>query len=46
MIGTGNSTSVSYKWNTRKAASGTHTISAIAKDKAGNQSSTSVQVKK
>ena len=46
MVGTGNSTSVSYKWNTKKAASGTHTISAIAKDKSGNQSSTSVQVKK
>jgi hypothetical protein len=46
MVSSGNSTSVSYKWNTRKAASGTHTISAVAKDKAGNQSSTSVQVKK
>lgn len=46
MVGTGNGTSVSYKWNTKKAASGTHTISAVAKDKSGNQSSTSIQVKK
>jgi subtilisin family serine protease len=46
MVSTGNSTSVSYKWNTKKAASGTHTISAVAKDMADNQSSTSIQVKK
>lgn len=46
VVSTGNSTSLSYKWNTRKAASGTHTISAIAKDKSGNQSSTAIQVKK
>jgi len=46
MVSGGNSTSVSYKWNTKKAASGTHTISAIAKDTSGNQSSTSIQVKK
>ena len=46
MVSTGNSASVSYKWNTRKAASGTHTISATAKDAAGNQTSTAIQVKK
>jgi subtilisin family serine protease len=46
VVATGNSASISYKWNTKKAASGTHTISATAKDTSGNQSSTSVQVKK
>jgi thermitase len=46
MMSTGNSSSVSFKWNTRKAASGTHTISATAKDASGNQTSTTIQVKK
>jgi hypothetical protein len=46
VVSTGNSASVSYKWNTRKAASGTHTISATAKDAAGNQTSTAIQVTK
>lgn len=46
IVSSGNSASVSYKWNTRKAAIGTHTISATAKDVAGNQSSVSIQVKK
>lgn len=35
---------LSYTWNTRKAASGTHTIQVIAKDAAGNSSTSSVQV--
>jgi hypothetical protein len=35
---------LSYNWNTRKATSGTHTVQAIAKDAAGNTSSTSVSV--
>jgi hypothetical protein len=46
VVSTGNSTSISYKWNTKKAASGTHTISATAKDKSGNQTSAAIQVKK
>ena len=46
MVSTGNSSSVSFKWNTRKAASGTHTISATAKDASGNQTSTTIQVNK
>ena len=41
-MGTGGS--LAYSWNTRKVAYGTHTIQAIAKDAAGNTSSTSVQV--
>ena len=46
VVGTGNSASISYKWNTKKVASGAHTISATAKDAAGNQTSTTIQVKK
>jgi hypothetical protein len=46
VVSTGNSTSISYKWNTKKSASGTHTISATAKDKSGNQTSAAIQVKK
>ena len=42
--GTGGS--LAYSWNTRKVAYGTHTIQAVAKDAAGNTSSTSVQVTK
>ncbi|MBK4735215.1 S8 family serine peptidase [Noviherbaspirillum pedocola] len=40
----GTGATLSYSWNTRKLASGTHTIQVVAKDAAGNQSSTSVQV--
>lgn len=43
---TGNSTSMSYRWNASKAASGTHTISAVAKDRAGNQATVAIQVSK
>jgi hypothetical protein len=40
----GAGSSLSYSWNTRKLASGTHTVQAVAKDAAGNTSTTSVQV--
>jgi thermitase len=40
----GAGSSLAYSWNTRKLASGTHTIQAVAKDAAGNTSTTSVQV--
>lgn len=40
--GTGGS--LSYNWNTRKVASGSYTITAVAVDAAGNQSSSTVQV--
>ena len=43
---TGNSTSMSYRWNTNKAASGLHTISAVAKDRSGNQATVAIQVSK
>lgn len=37
---------LSYNWNTRKAASGSHTISVTATDAAGNRASQSVSVSK
>jgi thermitase len=40
----GAGSSLAYSWNTRKVASGTHTIQAVAKDAAGNTTTTSVQV--
>jgi subtilisin family serine protease len=46
MVSTGNSASVSSKWNTRKVKSGAHTISATAKDAAGNQTTATIQVTK
>jgi hypothetical protein len=46
MVSTGNSGSLTYKWNTKKAGKGTHTLKATAKDTSGNQSSVSIQVTK
>jgi thermitase len=43
-VATSNSGSISYKWNSRKSSSGTHTISAVARDTSGNQSTTSITV--
>jgi thermitase len=40
--GTGDS--LAYSWNTRKVKAGIHTLQAVAKDAAGNISTTSVQV--
>jgi len=37
---------LSYKWNTKKAAAGNHTVQAVARDAAGNQSSQAIQVHK
>ncbi|MYN05704.1 peptidase S8, partial [Pseudoduganella sp. DS3] len=42
---TGNG-SVTYTWNARKEASGTHTIQATARDTAGNSTTKTVQVVK
>jgi thermitase len=36
--------SLSYNWNTRKVATGTHTLSVTATDAAGNRTTTSVSV--
>ena len=46
VVATTNKAPLSYKWNTNKIASGTHTINATAKDTSGNQASTSIQVKR
>ena len=40
----GNGSGLAYTWNTRKIATGTHTVQAVAKDAAGNTSTTSVLV--
>ncbi len=45
-VASGSGGTLSYSWNTRKAASGTYTIQAIAQDAAGNKSTTSVTVSK
>ena len=36
--------SLNFKWNTRKVASGTHTLTAVAEDAAGNRASSAVRV--
>lgn len=42
---TGN-TSLSYAWNTRKIGAGGHTVQAVARDAAGNATTSTVQVTK
>jgi hypothetical protein len=46
MLSTGNKSSLSYKWNTKRTPNGSHTISATATDTSGNQATTSIQVTK
>lgn len=46
LVSTGNTSSLSYKWNARKVASGAHTINAVARDTSGNQATTTIQVTK
>ena len=46
LAASGSGGNLSYSWNTRKAASGSHTISAMAQDAAGNRSTASVAVSK
>jgi subtilisin family serine protease len=41
---TGSGSTVSYSWNTKKEAVGTHTITVQAKDRAGNTSASQVAV--
>ena len=45
-VASSSGTLLSYKWNARKASSGSHTIQAVARDAAGNTSTRSVTVKK
>jgi len=40
----GSGSTLAYSWDTKKIATGAHTITAVAVDAAGNSSSTSVQV--
>ena len=44
LVAKGAGGTLSYNWNTRKAASGTHTIKAVSKDTAGNTGSSTVSV--
>lgn len=45
-VASGSGGSLAYNWNTRKAAAGNHTLTAVAVDAAGNQSTASVVVKR
>jgi thermitase len=46
LVSTVSGSSLSYSWNMRKVAAGTHTIKVVAADAAGNTSSSSEQVSK
>lgn len=46
LVSSGNTGTLNYNWNTKKAASGNHTINAQASDASGNTSSQSVVVVK
>ena len=46
VVATTNASSVSYRWNTKRAARGSHTITAVAKDTSGNQASATIKVQK
>ena len=46
VVATTNMATLSYNWNWRKAKTGSHTISAVAKDSTGNQSTATIQVNK
>lgn len=41
---TGSGSSLSYNWNSRKEAAGSHTLQAVARDQAGNTANSTVQV--
>ncbi|MEK8051597.1 S8 family serine peptidase [Ideonella sp. DXS22W] len=44
LVTSGTGGSLSYNWNTRKSVRGTHTLTAVARDAAGNETRTSVTV--
>ena len=46
VVASSNGSSVAYKWAARKASSGTHVITAVARDSSGNQTTQSIQVNK
>lgn len=45
-VASATSGTLSYRWNTRRVASGSHTLTATAKDAAGNTTSTTISVTK
>jgi len=44
LVANGSGSTLAYNWNTRKTAKGTHVIQVVAKDAAGNSSTSSVSV--
>lgn len=46
LVASGTGGSLSYNWNTRKAAAGSHTLKAVAQDASGNTSTQTVTVSK
>jgi len=46
VVATTNTASLTYSWNTGQILNGSHTISAVAKDAAGNWTRTTISVKK
>jgi len=44
LVASGSGSSLAYNWNTNKASKGNHTLQAVARDKAGNTSTSSVSV--
>jgi subtilisin family serine protease len=44
VVASSNTGSVSFKWNSRKARSGSHTITATARDSSGNQATKTINV--
>ena len=45
-VASGSGANLSYSWNVKKASSGAHTIQAVARDAAGNTTTTTSQVTK
>ncbi|OGB04370.1 MAG: peptidase S8 [Burkholderiales bacterium RIFCSPHIGHO2_12_FULL_69_20] len=45
-VASGTGASLAYSWNTRKAKTGSHTVSAVAQDAAGNKTTTAITVTK
>lgn len=46
LVASATGASLSYSWNTRKAATGVHSLQAVAQDAAGNKTTTSITVSK
>ena len=46
LVASGSGGSLTYTWNSRKAAAGAHTLQAVAQDAAGNKTTTSIAVSK